>query len=51
MYLVDALSAPLAGINRLVVVYHPSDFLRSAAELFRLPPPRPGTHCRTVSSP
>ena len=28
----------------------PSDFLRSAAELFRLPPPRSGTHCRTVSS-
>ena len=26
------------------------DFLWSAAELFRLPPPRFGTHCRTVSS-
>ena len=23
----------------------------AAAELYRLPPPRPGTHCRTVLSP
>jgi len=35
-----------SGTNRLVVP--PSDFLRSAAELFRLLPPRSGTHCRTV---
>ena len=38
-----------SGTNRLVVP--PSDSLPSAAELFRLPPPRSGTHCRTVSSP
>jgi len=47
MYLVDALSAPLAPV---VSLYHPSDFVRSAAELFRLPPPRSGTHCRPFSS-
>jgi len=28
-----------------------SDSPPSAAELFRLPPPRSGTHCRTISSP
>ena len=48
IYLVDAHSAPLAPT---VSLYHPSDYLPSAAELFRLPPPRSGTHCRTVSSP
>jgi len=41
MYLVDAHSAPMAST---VSLYHPSDFLRSAAELL-------GTHCRTVLSP
>jgi len=47
MCLVGFLCAPLAPT---VSLYHPSDFLRLAAQLFRLPLPRSGTHCRTVSS-
>jgi len=34
-----------------VSLYVPPFRLSSAAELFRLPPPRSVTHCRTVSSP
>ena len=34
MYLVDTLSAPLA---LTVLLYHPSDFLQTAAGLFQLP--------------
>jgi len=49
MCLVGVLCAPLA-VAPTVSLYHPSDFLRSASELFRLLPPRSGTHCRTVSS-
>jgi len=45
MCLVGVLCAPLA---QTVSFYHPSDFLRLAAELFRLLPPRSGTQCRTV---
>jgi len=38
----------LVGLKSLATVT--SDFLRSAVELFRLPPAIYGTHCRTVSS-
>ena len=47
MCLVGVFCAPLA---QTVSLYDPSDFLRSAAELFRLLPPRSGTRCRTVLS-
>jgi len=43
----DVLSALLPPI---VWLYHRTDCLLLAAELFRLPPPRSGTHCQTTSS-
>jgi len=41
----SAVCAPLAPT---VSLYHPADFLRSAAELFRLPPPPPRSIERTA---
>jgi len=43
----DVLSALLPPI---VWLYHHTYCLLLAAELFRLPPPRSGTHCQTTSS-